>query len=332
VTQRDIAEAVGVSHVTVSHVLHRSQRSRVSAEMQRRIQRVAAEMGYTPRAVTTHTIAVAADPTSLWWDATANILTYADEVIREHGYRMAVSTLDATSMKTAPTLFYQKTVDGVIFTEWYARAARHFHALCVPWLLLADADEPGLEGHVHQVGTDTVGTARTVTERLLREGHERFCILLGPISVGYHQRLMRGVLQALGNAGLPLDNVSVIRNDEEERIEMEDALLPLLQSTHPPTAIITGSPGGAMVILNRLQRNGYRVPEQVSVISLTDSPRLTALRPAVTATTATGRKEVRLAVEALIEQIKRPQTAPQRALMMGEIIERDSVAPAQSSL
>ena len=32
VTQRDIAEAVGVSHVAVSHVLHRPHQARISAE------------------------------------------------------------------------------------------------------------------------------------------------------------------------------------------------------------------------------------------------------------------------------------------------------------
>jgi LacI family transcriptional regulator len=179
---------------------------------------------------------------------------------------------------------------------------------------------------------DTVATARSVTERLLREGHERFCILTGPIKIGNHERLMRGVMQAMSAAGQPLDNVSVIQNEEERKVEVEDALLPLLKGRKPSTAVITGSPGGAMVILNRLQRNGYRVPDDVSVVSLIDSPRLEALRPAVTATTATGRKEVRLAVEHLLEQIKRPHIAPQRVLLPGEIIERDSIAPAKSKM
>jgi LacI family transcriptional regulator len=298
--------------------------------MQQKIRRVAAEMGYTPRAITTHTVAVVVDAFALWSDVTANFLVSADAALRQHGYHMAVSTLGVANMKDAPKLFTSKSVDGVLFTEWCPQAARHYKALTVPWLLLADADEPELEGHVHQVGVDTAGTAKQLTNHLINLGHQHFCVLTGAITVGNHHRVMQGVLQALGAAGLPLDNASVITNNDSTGIELEDSLLPLLEGAQPPTAIIAGSPGGALVALNRLQRNGYRVPEDVSVVSVIDGLRLTALRPAITATTATRNEQVPLAVERLIKLIKQPNLAPERLFLQGEIIERDSVAPTKS--
>jgi LacI family transcriptional regulator len=327
VTQQDIADAVGVSHVTVSHVLHRSRRSRVSAETQQQILRVAAEMGYTPRDVTTHTVALVIGADDLRSEVTSSILADADTLLRKHGFRMTVSTLDVASIGQAKNFLNQKTVDGVIFTDWYGKASRRLLPLPVPWVLLADADDVG--AGVDQVAADTVQTASMVTEYLLARGHKQLCLFTGRAGIGFHERARRGILKALYEVGLPPSCMMAIHDDPPRTPDFEEVLVPLLKkSGHPPTAVVTTSFGGAMVAMNRLQRCGFRVPADVSIVSLTDSPRLEALRPAVTSTTAVGFDVVRLAVERLIQKIRQPETIPRRLLVPSEMIERESVAPA----
>jgi DNA-binding LacI/PurR family transcriptional regulator len=199
--------------------------------------------------------------------------------------------------------------------------------LPVPWVLLADADDVG--SGVDQVAADTVQTARMVTEYLLERGHRQLCLFTGRSGIGFHDRAKRGILEALCQAGLSSANLSVNQDEGPRSPDFEEEIIPLLkQSKHSPTAVITISFGGAMVVMNRLHRCGFRIPEDVSVISLTDSPRLKALRPAVTSTTAVGFDVVRLAVERLIQQICQPETIPHRLLVPSEMIERESVATA----
>jgi LacI family transcriptional regulator len=329
VTQQDIANAVGVSHVTVSHVLHRSRRSRVSVETQQEILRVAAEMGYTPRDVTTHTVALVIGANDLRSEVTSSILADADSLLRNHGFRMTVSTFDAASIGQAKNFLDQKTVDGVIFTDWYGKASRRLLPLPVPWVLLADADDVG--SGVDQVAADTVQTARMVTEYLLARGHQQVCFVAGRAGIGFHERAKRGILEALQRAGMPSANLTTIHDDGPRSPDFEEEVIPLLKASgQPPTAVITISFGGAMVAMNRLHRCGFRVPEDVSIVSLTDSPRLQALRPAVTSTTAVGFDVVRLAVERLVQKIHQPETIPHRLLVPSEMIERESVATVLS--
>jgi LacI family transcriptional regulator len=321
VTQRDIADAVGVSHVTVSHVLHNSQRARVNEETRREILQMARAMSYEPRSITTHNICIVLPPESLWADVTTNVLAAADAILRDNGYRMTVSTLDESTIATAPKLFNQKTVDGMIFTEWHGDKSRVLHSLKIPWLLLADV--PDLDSRVDQIAFDTVNTTRKVAEYLYQKGHKHICVVTGTAGIGMHDRIIRGAYNAAASQGLPDSNVKVIH--DEDGSELESLLLEQLKSSPAPTAILTGGPGSAVVTLNRLQRNGYRVPEDVSLISLVDSQRLPALRPCISSTTAIGKETVEMAVKRLLERIKNPAIEPERRFIQGEIIERDSV-------
>jgi LacI family transcriptional regulator len=312
---------VGVSHVAVSHVLHRPHQARISPQTKREILRVARKMGYEPRSATTHTISLVVEAKGLWSDVTTNILTAADEILRQHDYRMTVSTLGPDNIQSARELFNQKTVDGVIFTEWYEEKSKALSALKVPWLLLADT--PNLNSSVDQIALDTVQVAREMTEYLLHRGHRRICIVTGAAGIGMHERLRLGTLQALNAAGLPASNAMTIH--DQESVELEHLLLTQLKKKKAPTAVIVGSPGSALVTANRLQRNGFRIPEDISLISLVDSPRLRALRPCITATDALGYQAVEIAIERLIARIKEPEIKPQCSFVSGEIIERDSV-------
>ena len=180
---------------------------------------------------------------------------------------------------------------------------------------------------------DTVKTAAKLTRYLCDRGHERICLITGEVRIGFHERLQRGLYQGLSEMGLPLDNATVIATEsrKQERDEIGRKLLGDRKKRNAPTAVLTSNLGGAMVVLNQLQRAGYSVPEDMSIVCCTDNPRLEALQPSITATTATGRETAEKAVMRLIQRIKHPETAPGRVLIPGEIIERESVMPIQSS-
>jgi LacI family transcriptional regulator len=311
----------------VTLALHRTHRTRISPQTRREILRAAREMGYEPRGVTTHTIAFVVDASDVWWGLTTNLLVYAERAMREHGFRMAVVMIGEEDLAAGKTLVTPKTADGAIFTEWHGGKIRRLISPEVPWVLAADEDGD-LGEDVEQVAMDTVKTATRLTRYLCERGHERICLLTGSLRSGFHERLQRGVYQGLAEAGLPLDNLVTISATgvENERAEIQRKLIGARKRKTAPTAVVTGNMGSALVVVNQLQRAGCRLPEDMSLVTVVDRPHLTALQPAVTATTAASHSDAVVAVERLIQHIKEPGLAPQRVLIPGEIIERESVA------
>lgn len=313
---------MGVSNVTVSHVLHKPHNARISLEKQREIIRVAQQMGYQPRGVTTHAIGFVIESGGLHLDATENEIVFAHEILKEHGYRMIFAMMDPERPESLREVLNQKTVDGVLFNCWCNGKVKNLLPDEVPWVLLSEDDDVGAA--VDQVSSDTVQVAMNTTRHLIECGHRQICLVAGLAGIGYHERLKRGMTEAMKSAGLPADQASVIevsRNDE-----IGASLVKLMKGTNPPTAIMAASAGKAAVVLNRLLYAGYCVPGDVSLVSFGDSHRQTPLSPAISANTVFDRDVIAHSIERLIQKIKSPGTPPERVLLTGQYIERESVA------
>jgi LacI family transcriptional regulator len=125
-------------------------------------------------------------------------------------------------------------------------------------------------------------------------------------------------------AGLPLSNLTLIRTPVIE--EIHEPLVTIMKRRDAPTAIIVITPGQAITTLHALSTAGFRVPADVSVVSVIDNDRFRALPPVLTVTDAVGPAFVELAVKRLIEKINNPDSPPQQTLVAGNVIERESVA------
>jgi LacI family transcriptional regulator len=319
VTQHDIAEVVGVSHVAVSHVLHRSQQSRISVEKQQEIRRVAREMGYRPRRMTTHTVAVVVGTGTLYWGIINAQLTFIDRLLRENGYRMTLVTYDdQDTAEGIAEILNSKTVDGVLFWDlWLSKAAQASQD--IPWLFLGEEDHPPLD--IDQVAMDTYRTTALIVRELYKCGHRKMAVVSGQPGPGYHRRMEEGLLTTLHELNVRQQPI-IIQNKEKA---MSGLVKKAFQKQSHPTAIIVSTGTSAQIILNTLLACGLEVPRDVSVVSLVDSSHLELHRPAITTTTANGIQLMRLAVERLFERIANPDLTPRHVLLPGELILRESL-------
>lgn len=323
VTQSDIAKVVGVSHVAVSHVLHRSQQSRISEEKQKEIRKVAREMGYQPRRMTTHTIAVVVDTRMLYWGVINAQLTVIDRILRENGYRMTLVTYsEQDSPDRMAELLNAKTVDGVLFWQLEHNPARKQRS-GIPWLFLGEEDHAPLD--LDQVAMDTYQTTISVVNGLYELGHRKIVIVTGTPDVGYHQRMEAGLAAAL--AELKVKECPVIIHNKEK--ELPDIIQKVFRAKSTPTAIIVSTANSAQIILSTLLASGFEVPRDVSLVSLMDNAHLALHAPGISATTANGDTQMRLSVERLLARIANPKLAPQHTLLVAELIPRQSLATAR---
>lgn len=325
VTQQQIAELAGVSHVAVSYALHRPHLARISADKQREIHELAARLGYQPRRMTTRAIGLFINIDSLKLSSVTNLIAVVNEVLTDRQYSLLL--LVSERQRQEPFTIIEKHVDGVLVFGDLASASRLLPET-LPQVVLADTDPDQLGPDLDLVTLDTTQMTRQATDYLLGLGHRRFCLILGDSENPYHSHLEAGLRAAATADGVPPSSIQLIKVRHNHQIP--EALPKVLAKADSPTAILTASSGKATSALSVLQDMGLRLPRDVSLLSLGDNESLSALRPTVSACLDTDPTIVTKAVDQLIARIKKPgrRDTPLRLVLPGSLIIRDSTGPA----
>ncbi|MFW6146318.1 MAG: LacI family DNA-binding transcriptional regulator [Planctomycetota bacterium] len=279
VTLKDIAEALNVSVPQVSKVLNNSRSTvGVSAETARRIREAARTMGYVRnrtaaalRSGRHNTLGVLIEP----WGALGSGLTEA--------LLAGIATETALRDQHLELRFYQGA-------DQFARALARINAAEIDGLIVAgirrhvDADAlarlvadglPVVTVHTEAVGAlpnmqcDERAVGRLAAEHLI----ERGCRSIGHIHLT--DRRWEGYVDALGRAGRPLREELVYGRPGELPVSFQSgqaAAAHFLESGVGFDGIVAQSDFFAMGAMVKLLAEGVRVPEDVKVIGVDDSP------------------------------------------------------------
>lgn len=326
ITQQEIAEKAGVSRALVTHALNGTRHSRISEETRRTIQRVARELNYRPRSLTTHNIGYLLPIDNAYLEAEHTFSLQVERAARLAGYRLITfGVQDESELDSLPETFNAKTVDGVIAPRWYDGKIRHALPPEVPLLVVADDDHIAPE--VDVVSTDARATIRAMTQYLLDYGHERIGVVLSASDeVKQHRDIVQGGLDALRDNRLSDDHLVFTRGVVEGVVA---SMKEVLAGPEVPTAWIAASSTYATAVFLGLYARGYQIPQNVSMMSFFDSPSFQAFPVPLTATTAFGVEVAEKAMERLVAKIEREAGAPLHQSIAARIIERASVAAPQ---
>lgn len=182
-----------------------------------------------------------------------------------------------------------------------------------------------LEQADHVGGTDhEAGIA--VGEYLIGLGHRQIAFLQG--AAGYRGRReryfgLRECMEQYPDAQL-----------HDMRFEESAGFIPALQSLHnlgiAPTALFCAHDGLALTAVSELLAQGYRIPEDMSVVGFGDFSAATQISPQLTTIKVHGLEMGAAALRLLLERIgAQSQTAlARRVLIASSFIERRSSGPA----
>ncbi|GAA5154979.1 LacI family DNA-binding transcriptional regulator [Microbacterium pseudoresistens] len=133
------------------------------------------------------------------------------------------------------------------------------------------------------VDVDNVAAGRTATEHLLARGRRRLAMVAGPLTMPAGIDRVDGFRAALADAGF--EPVAVVEGGFAEDVAREatrELLAGLRASGEPaPDAIFAASDLMARGVMTALQGAGLRVPEDVALIGVDDSPVAVATDPAL---------------------------------------------------
>lgn len=300
---KDIAQRLGVSQATVSHVLRgRDSEFRISADTAARIHRAAQELGYRPSALArnfkTHRayslcLAVG-DLTNPFW---AGIAMGAQKEAETHGYTLVVSHTGDTEEKelVLVELLREGRVDGLILSPAH-HSPRHLAALKQEQLpfVFVDRTIDGL--NVPSVVTDSMLGLRLAVDHLVGRGHRRIAYLGGDVEKSTLRDRLRGYRQALARHRLRPGPTGVAPSEPDAA---RAAAARLFADGQAATAIIAAD---FWLTVGTLRA----APEDVVVVGFDDLFLTDLLRRPVTTVVQPVEDLGRHAVRLLLENIAHP--------------------------
>jgi LacI family transcriptional regulator len=300
---KDIAQSLGVSPTTVSHVLRgRDGEFRIGAGTAQRVRETAARFGYRPSALArslkhdrAYALALAvgdvADP---FWSALA---LGAQQEAERHGYVLVISHTGEALEKEKQLLemLRQRRVDGLILAPALLKA-HHLEELRRerrPFVLV-DRTIDGLE--VPSVVTDSLAGMRLAVDHLVDKGHRTIGYVGGPSYITTFRDRLAGFKQALQRHRLRPGPCEVTPSDPEQA---QAAAARLFERRPAATAVIAANLWLAIGTLRA-------APEGVAIVGFDDFFLADVLRRPITTIAQPVEELGKNAVALLLEEIADP--------------------------
>lgn len=278
ITRKDIAKMAGVSTATVSYVINGS--NRVGEETRERVQRIIQEYNYRPdliaRAMSTRsTQQIALLINDLFNNFFAEIVTEFENAAIQQGYCVNICT-STSSISNYIDSFITRRVDGVFcmvsptridMQKLYALRQDDISVL-VSGNLTADRSQISL------IEPDQAQGMQLILEYLKGYGHHRIAYLSAfsrdfecdnrlKSFLKFYDQLFTKDEKLLVTGTYPFPSTV------DSGYELTEQLI---AQGRPFTAVITTNDSMAIGCIEALQKHGYRVPEDVSVMGFDNIP------------------------------------------------------------
>jgi DNA-binding LacI/PurR family transcriptional regulator len=337
VSIKDIAQAAGVSHPTVSRALNDSPL--ITEETRARIKAIAVQMGYIPNAVARSLKAQRSGTmglvvTSLTDPFFAEVMAGVDEIASEAGLSMFVTASHNDPEREMEVIetFHRRRVEGIIVAA--SRLSSRYHQrlerIQVPIVLINQHTED-TQPRFHGVAFDEQAGARLAAEHLLLLGHRR----IGYLGLGNRQRSNRlrlaGYREALREAGIEADPAWALVVAEAEiqargDNEVGESSCPSLLNSGV-TAVLCYNDRVAIGALEACRNQGLAVPGTVSIVGFDDLELARWVSPALT-TIRQPRLEMGSAAMKMMLDLLNDQPVDNRSLQPQLIVRQSTALPA----
>lgn len=337
VTIKQVAAEAGVSITTVSHVLNDVPGLRVNPATRKRIQEVAARLGYIPnrlaqslRMKRSNTIGLVGDEI-VTTPFAGKLILGAQEVAQAHdavlfvlstGYQQDVEEREVEEL-------LRRQVDGILYASMFHRELTLPAQLAkVPTVLLnAKCTTP----NVPWVSPDEIAGGRDAADILLRAGHQRLGFINNIDDIPAAHGRLEGFRDRMLESGVPRDHLTVLAA-ETDPVGGYKAAMELLTRKDKPTGIFCFNDRLAMGTYRAAAELGLRIPDDLSVVGFDNHEYVAdGLHPGLTTIELPHYEMGVWAAEQLFDLIEGDGTEMSTARIRGPVIHRGSVAPLITS-
>lgn len=325
----DVAELAGVSHQTVSRVLHDSPN--VRGETRERVLAAIRQLNYRPNTVAralvtgrSRTLGVVTFDTTLYGPATT--LLGIEQAAHDAGYAVIVSSLRSLNRRTVLGAIEQlrnQGVDGVAVIAPMRAGVEALRDVMPDFAVVAVAAAP--DASIPVASVDQAAGAAAATRHLLDLGHRTVWHLAGPLDWKEADARIEGWKSVLKSAGAPIPDL--LRGDWTARSGYE--LGKTLLEVEGVTAVLAANDQMALGLLRRLHEAGLEVPRDLSVAGFDDIPEAAYFTPPLTTVRQDFGELGRRCLQVLLARIE-GDAAPPRVVVTPELLVRASTGPVRS--
>ncbi|MCL6459615.1 MAG: LacI family transcriptional regulator [Gorillibacterium sp.] len=309
VTIKDVARIAGVSYSTVSKALNNSPL--VTQKTKQKVLAVASQLGYQPNLNAKSLVSRSSHVIGVIWptveeQAFSSLITIVNEELKQHAYSMVLSI---NSLDDAVTIFNQYRLAGILaFCEREWSSSVDLLPSSAPLLYYGNASRLG---H-HTINVDRKQAIFDAVSYLHGIGHNRIAYI-GDLSRTPEEAQLdkyRGYMNAVIHYGLQTHPGMAISVNDFSWDEGYSAAKKLLASDYDPTAVICASYELTSGVIRAIKESGYRIPENISVVSYDNIPQQEQLEPAITAVGAPVYLTAQWIVETILDLISDSDTSP----------------------
>lgn len=327
---RDVAAAAGVNPSIASRILNDDPTLSARTETRTRVREAARTLGYTPNALarglklrsTTTLGLVLPDVSSA---VSAELIQGAERQAATDGY--VVLLADAEDLRANGSahrrLLLERRVDGLVMAGCDADSwlVGELYERRLPFVLIDW--QPG-SGSLSVSANDAAGVALAV-DHLAGLGHTALAYVASPQTSDASARRLAGYSDSLARHGL---------KSHRELLDVEStedagfaATRELMERAEPPTAMVVGNIAQAVGAMAAFRSACRSLPEQVSLVSMQDTPLAVYLDPPLTAIRMPMREVAETAVAQLVKRIRGESVEDVIVSTPPEIVVRRSTAP-----
>ncbi len=336
ITSHDVAKRAGVSQPTVSLVLSKNARARVSAETRERVLLAALELGYVPNVVArslvrSRSYAIGVIVPDLRNPFFAEVVSGAERVASEAGYVVLLCETREIPVDRHIQALLERQVDGIM-VDAIGAASLPEPMLRGTNLVLIDEPPNRWPG----VASDAVGAGRLAAEHLLSLGHMRFAFI-GPATDVHAIRMReRGFVAALAARDIRIES-NMLRRVAATAAGGQAGMRALLALPDRPTAVFCSNDLVAAGALKVCSLDGVKVPHEMSIVGCDDIELASLLVPELTTIAIPARELGARAARLLLRAMTNyettsdtPASRPQRTIASRLVI-RGTTAPPSAS-
>jgi LacI family transcriptional regulator len=330
-TIRQIAQMVGVSPAAVSFVLN--NKPGIGQETRDRVLAAVAALGYKPKAPvknntkTLRFLRIAKNGHIINPSHKVFIADYIDGIEQEAqrcGYAMEISSFDSFDPVEVLNSLSQGNLAGAIVlgTELDEQDLVQLTTANLP-LVFIDTYHSTLPFDF--VDMDNDSSVYAIVKYLLEQGHKKIGLVTSVIETRNFAERGRSFSECLDHLGLEFDRKDLFMIDSTYERGCEDMDALLADRTGLPTALFCVNDIIAYGCLMALKARGYSVPGDVSLFGFDDLPSDEYMSPPLSSVKVSKHRIGQCAMELLAKRIDNPSRPPEKVLIGGSLVVRESV-------
>ena len=332
---KDIANLAKVSPATVSRAL--SSPELVSKKTLNKVKKIIDEMGYRPNRIgaslrtrkSGNIVAIIPDITN---PVNAGIIRAIEQGAQSAGYSVLLGDTQGLAERERhyADLVSSGQADGILLfcsrMPFKIDPGLPLHSQIPP---MVNANESMDNDEIVQVAVDNVAAAKAAVDYLISQGHRRIAAITGPNDVPSSNERLQGYCEALEHAGIAFDpDLQIAGNyTVDSGVSCAEKLLLLRKR---PTAIFCFNDEMAIGVMKLLKKQGFLIPEEVSVMGFDDIHYAEYVTPALSTVHQPLNEIGTTCINLLLEQLRGHYVQPGRQFLPFELKLRASTGPAPS--